>query len=112
LISFALLFVEFIIFVTLHQQQGGFTGIVPSKYNHLDLSCSSLGDEDLLVLSTSMFPTFAKVPGLVRVNRLLQVRLARSRVFECAFTLGHFICAAGRVERRESLHQPHFRLAF
>jgi hypothetical protein len=38
-----------------------------------------------------MFPTFAKVPGLVRVNRLLQVLLARSRVFECIFTLRYFM---------------------
>ncbi len=59
--------------ITLHQQQGGFTGIVPSKYNHLDLSCSSLCDEHMLVLSTAMYPNFSKIPVLVRVNRLLQV---------------------------------------
>ena len=54
-------------------RQGGFTGIVPSKYTHLDLSCSHLDDEDMLVLSTAMYPSFTKIPGLVRVNRLLQV---------------------------------------
>jgi hypothetical protein len=59
--------------ITLHQQQGGFTGIVPSKYNHLDLSLSYLSDEHMLVLSTAMYPNFTKIPVLVRVNRLLQV---------------------------------------
>ena len=67
---------------------------MPSKYNHLDLSCSGLSDEDLLVLSTSMFPTFAKVPGLVRVNRLLQVRLERSCAFECVLTPNHSMLQA------------------
>jgi hypothetical protein len=58
--------------LTLHQQ-GGFTGIVPSSYRHLDFSHSRLGDEEMLILSTSMYPNFTKVPTLVRVNRLLQV---------------------------------------
>jgi hypothetical protein len=58
--------------VTLYQQ-GGFTGIVPSNYKHLDLSCSRLDDEEMLILSTAMYPNFTKIPGLVRVNRMLQV---------------------------------------
>ena len=50
---------------------------MPSKYAHLDLSSSLFDDEDLLVLSTAMYPNFTKIPGLVRVNRLLQVQLPR-----------------------------------
>jgi hypothetical protein len=56
-----------------HVQEGGFTGVVPCKYTHLDLSRSQLCDEDLLVLATAMYKDFVKIPGLVRVNRLLQV---------------------------------------
>jgi hypothetical protein len=56
-------------------QEGGFTGIVPSQYTHLDLSSSQFDDDDMLMLSTAMYPDFTKIPGLVRVNRFLQVRL-------------------------------------
>ena len=45
---------------------------MPCKYTHLDLSRSQLCDEDLLVLATAMYKDFVKIPGLVRVNRLLQ----------------------------------------
>jgi hypothetical protein len=49
----------------------------------LDLSCSHLGDEDMLVLATAMYPKFTKIPGLVRVNRLLQVHRPLDPGVEC-----------------------------
>jgi hypothetical protein len=62
-----------------------------------------------------MYPNFTKIPGLVRVNRLLQVHLNAPPSVSPAFPF--VACAqtpqfSGCLERREPLHQPHFRLAF
>jgi hypothetical protein len=84
-------------------QEGGFTGIVPSQYTHLDLSSSQFDDDDMLMLSTAMYPDFTKIPGLVRVNRFLQVRAVLSHsmfFFSCAEALQF----AGCLERGEPIH--------
>jgi hypothetical protein len=62
----------------------------------------------MLILATAMYPKFTKIPGLVRVNRLLQVPAAPSILAFSAYAS----CDLGCMERREPVYQSHIRLAF